>query len=130
MVDRRIIEEWLAKAENDFQFAQIVLAEEKEYYDHICFHLQQSAEKFLKADIVANNLGFDKTHDLPLLLQRCSAKEKAFDCLKSNCDYLKAFYIHSRYPMDWPVPTTRDKAQRALDAAEQLRAFVRSRLPS
>lgn len=128
MVDRRIIDEWLAKAENDFQFAQIILAEEKEYYDQICFHFQQSAEKFLKAYILAHGLGFEKTHDLPLLLQRCFVKDNAFESLKSNCGYLNAFYIHSRYPMDWPVPTTRDKAQRALDAAEQIRALVRSRL--
>jgi hypothetical protein len=40
MVDRLIIDEWLAKAENDFKFAQMVFAEEKEYYDHICFHFQ------------------------------------------------------------------------------------------
>ncbi len=60
MVDRQIIDEWLAKAESDFQFAEIVLAEEKEYYDHICFHFQQSAEKYLKTFIIANNLGFEK----------------------------------------------------------------------
>lgn len=36
MVDRLIIDEWVSKAENDFEFAQIVLAEEKEYFDQIC----------------------------------------------------------------------------------------------
>ena len=75
MVDRLIIDEWLAKAENDFEFAQMVFAEEKEYYDHICFHFQQSAEKFLKAYIIANDLGFERTHDLPFLLQKCIQKD-------------------------------------------------------
>jgi HEPN domain-containing protein len=106
----------------------MIFAEEKEYYDHICFHLQQSAEKFLKAYIISNNLGFEKTHDLRLLLQRCCVRDNAFVSLKSSCDYLNAFYIHSRYPMDWPVPTTRYKAQHALDAAEHIRALVHSRL--
>jgi hypothetical protein len=41
MVDRRIIDEWLAKAEDDFRFAEMVLSEEKEYYNQICFHFQQ-----------------------------------------------------------------------------------------
>ena len=58
MADRLIIDEWLAKAENDFEFAQMVFSEEKEYYDQICFHFQQSSEKFLKAYIIANDLGF------------------------------------------------------------------------
>ena len=128
MVDRLIIDEWIAKAENDFQFARTIFAEEKEYYDQICFHFQQSAEKYLKAFIIAHSLGFEKTHDLPLLLQRCRGKDSAFDALKSSCDYLNAFYIHARYPMDWPMETTRDKAQRALLAAEQIRNAVKSLL--
>src|SRR3990172_1904708 len=101
MGDRLIIDEWIAKAENDFEFARTIFAEEKEYYDQICFHFQQSAEKYLKAYIIARGLGFEKTHDLPLLLQRCRRKDPTFDALKSSCDYLNAFYIRSRYPMDW-----------------------------
>jgi len=46
MVDRQIIDEWLAKAEDDFRFAEMVLLEEKEYYNQICFHFQQRAEKY------------------------------------------------------------------------------------
>ena len=128
MVDRLIIDEWLAKAENDFEFARMVFAEEKEYYDQICFHFQQSAEKFLKAYIIANDLGFERTHDLPLLLQKCTQKDSSFQALKTDCGYLAAFYIHTRYPMDWPVETTRDKAQRAQDAAARIREIVRSSL--
>jgi len=130
MVDPVIIAEWLAKAENDFEFAQIVFAEEKEYFDQICFHFQQSAEKFLKAYIIANNLGFERTHDLPLLLQKCSRKDASFQDLKADCGYLAAFYIHTRYPMDWPVETTKDKAQRAQDSAARIRELVCSRLPA
>jgi HEPN domain-containing protein len=74
MVDRLIIDEWLAKAEDDFRFAEMVLSEEKEYYNQICFHFQQSAEKYLKSFIIANNLGFEKTHDLPLLLKNAFGK--------------------------------------------------------
>jgi len=52
MVDRQIIDEWLAKAEDDFRFAEMVLSEEKEYYNQICFHFQQRAEKYLKSFII------------------------------------------------------------------------------
>lgn len=128
MVDRQIIDEWLDKAENDFEFAQIVFSEEKEYYDQICFHFQQSAEKFLKAYIIANDLGFERTHDLPLLLQRCSQKDPGFLSLKDECAYLTAFYIHTRYPMDWPIATTKDKARQAQSAAGRVREIVRFRL--
>jgi len=73
----------------------MVFSEEKEYYDQICFHFQQSAEKFLKAYIIANDLGFERTHDLPLLLQRCIQQDPSFETLKNSCGYLTAFYIAS-----------------------------------
>lgn len=121
MVDRLIIDEWIAKAEENFEFARTAFAEGKKYYDQICFHFQQSAERYRKAYIIAHGLGFEWTHDLPSLLQRCLGKEPAFDSLKSSCDYPNAFYTRSRYPMDRPAETTKDKAQRALLAAELVR---------
>ena len=49
MVDREIIDEWLAKADEDFDFARINLEEEKPFFAQICFHFHQSAEKYIKA---------------------------------------------------------------------------------
>ena len=49
MVDREIINEWIAKADEDFEFAKINLEEEKSFYAPICFHFQQAAEKYFKA---------------------------------------------------------------------------------
>ena len=63
MVDPDIIQEWVSKAEEDFEFARINFEEEKPYFAQICFHFHQSAEKYLKAYIIANELGFRKSHD-------------------------------------------------------------------
>ena len=49
MVDQDIIEEWISKAREDFEFAHINLKEEKPFPAQICFHFQQAAEKYLKA---------------------------------------------------------------------------------
>ncbi len=38
MVDRDIIEEWITKADEDFEFARINLEEEKQFFAQICFH--------------------------------------------------------------------------------------------
>lgn len=48
MVDRRLIIEWLAKADEDYGFASSVI-KDSVYYGQICFHYQQAAEKYLKA---------------------------------------------------------------------------------
>jgi HEPN domain-containing protein len=64
MVETAIIREWIAKADEDFEFALVNLKEGKPFAALICFHFHQSAEKYLKAYIVAHDLGFLKSHDL------------------------------------------------------------------
>ena len=49
MVDKQIINEWLAEADEDFNFASVNLDERDKFYGRICFHFQQAAEKYLKA---------------------------------------------------------------------------------
>jgi HEPN domain-containing protein len=73
MVDREIIKEWIAKADEDFEFAEINLEEEKPFYAQICFHFQQAVEKYLKAYIITNGLEFRRVHDLPSDLLKISA---------------------------------------------------------
>ena len=60
MVDAEIIREWLTKADEDFGFARINYEEQSSFFAQICFHFQQSAEKYLKAYIIAHQLTFRK----------------------------------------------------------------------
>jgi hypothetical protein len=52
MVDSKVITEWVEKANEDLEFARINLNENRAFYAQICFHFQQSAEKYLKAYIM------------------------------------------------------------------------------
>lgn len=72
MADPKIIEEWLSKADDDFNFADANLKEESTFYAQICFHFQQAAEKYLKALIIAYDLEFEKIHNLVNLVKTCS----------------------------------------------------------
>lgn len=63
MVDPAIVKEWIAKADEDYRFAEVNLRQERDFFPQICFHYQQAAEKFLKAFIVARDLEFRKTHE-------------------------------------------------------------------
>jgi HEPN domain-containing protein len=45
MVNSGIVQEWLSKADADFQFARVNFEERKPFYAQICFHFQQAAEK-------------------------------------------------------------------------------------
>jgi len=128
MVDPDIIIEWITKAAEDFEFARINFEEEKPFFSQICFHFNQSAEKYLKAYIIANKLGFRKIHNLPLLLKQCSLIDLSFNQLSEDCENLDTFYIEARYPVAWPVDFSKNEANRAYRSAENIRNFVKKKL--
>jgi HEPN domain-containing protein len=119
---------WIKKAEDDFQFAKINLEEEKEFFDQICFHFQQAAEKYLKAFIVVNNLEFRKIHELPTLLDICFKHDPSFASFEEDCKELTEFYIEPRYPTLWEGKITKEMAWEALKKAKKLRDFIRKKL--
>lgn len=123
MVDPQIIEEWLQKANEDFEFACSVI-EESPFYAQICFHFHQAAEKYLKSLIIACDFEFKKIHDLPVLLKMCLPRNHRLEALMDDCTFLNAFYIEARYPVHWPTQYTKDMALNAKKAVEQIRTHI------
>lgn len=64
-------EEWLRLAKMDADCADILLKSGKDTKEAICFHCQQSAEKYLKALLALHNITPPKTHDLTFLVNMC-----------------------------------------------------------
>jgi HEPN domain-containing protein len=128
MADPVIVKEWLEKAGEDFNFAAANLREGSSFYAQLCFHFQQSAEKYLKAYIIARGLPFDRVHDLVHLLKTCSAHEPAFNNLIDECIYLNAAYIETRYPVHWPTDYTKETAEQAHLAASRIADMVHEEL--
>ena len=92
MADPKIVNEWLDKADEDFNFAEANLHEESTFYAQICFHFHQAAEKYFKAFIVAYDLEFEKIHNLITLVKICSKREpilKARDAAKKIRETIK-----------------------------------------
>ena len=130
MVNVSIAQEWVEKADEDFEFALVNLREGKPFIAQICFHFQQAAEKYLKGYIVARDLEFRKTHDLSMLLSICISQDSAFEVLSEECEYLNTFYVESRYPVHWPTDFSRTEAENSSQAAEKIRSLVKKQLRS
>jgi len=128
MGNTSIVEEWIEKADEDLEFALVNLQEGKPFIAQICFHFQQAAEKYLKGYIVAKDLEFRKTHDLPMLLNICISKNSAFETLSEDCEYLNTFYVESRYPVHWPTDFSQQEAQRSSEASRRIRSLVKKEL--
>lgn len=129
MVDPKIVQEWVTKADEDFSFAKVNLDEDNKFYSQICFHFQQAAEKYLKAFIVAHELEFGKMHNLVQLLKVCGKKETSLLSLMEQCELLTAAYIDTRYPVHWPADYSREKTLKMQDAAKEIGETIKRMLP-
>lgn len=127
MVNSKIIQEWLEKADEDFEFASSVM-KDSVFYAQICFHFHQASEKYLKAFIVAHELEFKKIHDLSVLLKTCLTKDSGLQTLPEDCQFLNGYYIETRYPVHWPTKYTRDETLKAKIAAQNIRDTIKNSL--
>ena len=120
------LEEWISKAEQDFQYAQLGMRQRKNpLYDGICFHAQQCAEKYLKAFLVRHRIEFRKVHDLDKLYILVAPFDESFKLIFDALMILNPYSVDVRYP---GASATKEDAQQAVYAMKQVRTFVRARL--
>jgi len=114
-----VIDRWIAKAENDLVAAQQILKLDQTCpFEVVCFHAQQSAEKFIKAVLLFRGVSFSKTHDLVDLSVSLAEKDsKQFD--SGDLAQLSAYSVDSRYPSDLIVD--RSEAEEAVKIASQVK---------
>jgi HEPN domain-containing protein len=118
--------EWVEKAEGDFASASRELRARKQpNYDAACFHAQQCAEKYLKAQLQAGNIRFGKTHDLPALLEPLLTLEPAWECLRDDLEALTSYAVEFRYP---GAAADKELARSAIKQCSRVRQAVRARL--
>lgn len=119
-----LFREWMKKANEDYDIA-VLLSRKKSprFFDAICFHSQQSGEKYLKAYLALNKILFPKTHDLILLQKLCLKCDGGFEFIVDLASNLNPYAVAFRYPGD--QADQRD-AKRALSAAKGIREFVLS----
>lgn len=99
--NNKLAKEWFAAGESDFLYAEVGL-KENEIYPQIAFLSQQAAEKYLKGFLILNGIEPPRTHDLPMLLDKCLKINPELENLRDACELLSGFYLESRYPPDIP----------------------------
>lgn len=120
-------EEWKMKAEEDFQSANILL-DNNGAPATIAFLSQQTVEKYLKGYIIYCNGIFSKTHHLDELLRECEKIDVEFGEFIDEVSILDGYYIESRYPLEVREDIFIEDAKEALEAAENIRNFVLSKV--
>ena len=100
---------WLQFAHDDLAAARTLLADPDLPSRIACFHAQQSAEKALKALLIASSIPFKKTHDLVVLagLQDLNVSQE-LDSV--DLILLHPWAVEARYPGDLPDATDEEAA--------------------
>ncbi len=119
---RRLVAEWLRKADLDFNTV-VRLGPEEAFRDVVAFHAQQSAEKYLKALLTFHQIEFPKTHELRHLLGLLREAEPQLALALSDVRWLEPFGVEIRYPADRPDTVPGDEV-RAHELAARVRAAV------
>jgi HEPN domain-containing protein len=124
MADIDRLAEWMHYADVDLGVAAHMM---KFYWptptEIICYHCQQSAEKYLKAYLVSEGIEEPpRIHYLPTLRELCEIKDKRFSDIVEACDKLTRYAIVTRYPDEMEV--TRKDAEEALKYAEEIKRFT------
>lgn len=120
---------WLELADKEFAYAiRDLRDQELTFFAPTCFHFQQAAEKYLKAYILFQGETFRKIHNLVELVKVCADKDKGFQKLIREAALLNPFYTDTRYPVHWPVDFSREDAEKAKIAAEQIGDLVKEKL--
>ncbi|MBU0896861.1 MAG: HEPN domain-containing protein, partial [Candidatus Omnitrophica bacterium] len=91
----------------------------------VCFHSQQCVEKYLKALLQDENIYFEKTHDLDVLLEKAKNILPQLMEHKKQAVKLSSFAVEIRYP---GVEATQEEAHLCLGIAEELRKVIRGHL--
>ena len=91
--------DWIEKAEGDYLAAKALARRRKiPLHDQVCFHCQQSAEKFLKARLQEAGIPYPKTHDLEVLLKLALQVEPLWMAMRPALRSLVGFAVEFRYP--------------------------------
>jgi HEPN domain-containing protein len=116
---------WIRNADGDFAIIEVALAARLETWNHICFHAQQGAEKYLKAFLIANSTAPPKTHDLAKLLELAIAHQGNLSQLMNDCTLLTPFAVAERYALQLADEAS---ARAAIAAAYRVRDGIKSLL--
>ena len=90
--------EWLTKALHDLQTAAIVAAAAGGPLDTATNHCQQAAEKAMKGWLAANNIAFEKTHDVRRPIGQAKSNWPEFMRLADAAESLTPYATAYRYP--------------------------------
>jgi HEPN domain-containing protein len=93
--------EWIEHARSDLRLARLAAADAYVRPEQACFHLQQTAEKAIKAVLLFQNIDFPLTHDIEELIIIAEQNGLAMPEEVREASILSPYAVETRYPGHW-----------------------------
>lgn len=117
-----IAKEWFKIADSDLSSAEFLQRMQPIPIEIICYHCQQSAEKYLKGYLGLKGEEIKKTHDLVLLCKECQKYDVDFKAIEEDCLMLTDYGVNVRYP--FPMDINDSDMSIAVKSAIKIKQFV------
>jgi HEPN domain-containing protein len=122
MDNKFVANEWFEYADNDLRCAIFLLQMHPIPVEIICYHCQQSAEKYLKGYIALNGGEIVKTHDLTILNKICIGYDQELQLIRDDCVELVDYGVQVRYPVETELEE--QDMKKAIESAETIQKFI------
>ena len=122
MDNNTLANEWFNFADAVLQSALFLLNMHPSPLEIICYHCQQSAEKYLKGFIALNGGDLLKTHDLLILNKKCCLYNANLSILEDDCISLTDYGVQVRYPFH--IEITQEDTKMAIESAQRIKNLI------
>jgi len=106
-----------------FGFCQIDISTRSRLFWTIAFHCQQAVEKYIKTSLIYLEIEFQRSHDLPYLLEILSGKVEIKPEIFDKAILLNGFSVEIRYP-NQIIHLTEDELKSAISIADDFRQLA------
>jgi HEPN domain-containing protein len=122
MDNKDIAKEWFKIAEADLSSAEFLQNMQSVPTEIICYHCQQSAEKYLKGFLSLKGEAIKRSHDLVILNKECRKYDADFETVEEVCLMLTDYGVNIRYP--FPMDINESDIKVALQNAHKIKDHV------
>ena len=118
-MNEELVKEWTKKAEEDcLAVEELYKISVRRFAAIICFHVQQCAEKYLKALLISRNIEPPRMHSLEMLLDLIVDNVPELEQCRDMLTGLTPYSVEYRYP---GVVATPDDAKYCVETVRELR---------
>jgi len=122
-----IVKLWFKKAESDIKTIENNLKSDSPPTDTICFHAQQSIEKYIKGTLIYYNQHISKTHDLVNLLSIIVKHLPELSLFEEELEEINTYGVEIRYP-DLDYDPTLEESKKAYKTALEIKQIILNKL--